>query len=90
MEDGTDEKAPARGERPDEVERRQLMGWIEVGCRFVKKEDIGLLGERHCDDGPLTLATGQLVDPTVREGGHLEIAEGSVHRGRVGAANSTE
>ena len=90
MEHRADDKAPARGERPDEVKCRQLVGRIEVRCWFVKEENVGLLGERHGNNGALTLATGELVDPTVREGGHLEIAEGRVDRGRVGTADSTE
>ena len=44
-----------------EVENLDLVGDIEEGRRFVQKQDVGALGQRHGDPDALALSAGEFV-----------------------------
>ena len=52
----------------DQVEHLDLVGEVEVRGRLVEQQQVGVLGQRHRDPGPLALAAGELVERTVAQG----------------------
>ena len=48
-------------QRLQELEDLRLDGDVERGGRLVGDQQIGLVGQRHGDHDPLTLAAGELV-----------------------------
>ena len=63
----------ARGKRPDQFERRDLMGRIEMNGRLVEQEHVCLLRERHRDHRALSLASGKSVDSAGRKRPKIEL-----------------
>ena len=53
----------------EQVEHLDLVGHVEVGRRLVEQQQVGLLGQRHRDPHPLSLAPGELVHGAVGEAG---------------------
>ena len=59
----------------DQVEHLDLVGEVEEGRRLVEQQQVGVLGQRHRDPGPLPLAAGELVEGPVAQVagvGHLQ------------------
>ncbi len=40
---------------------------VQIGSRFVEKQNVGSLGESHRDPGSLALTAGQLIDRSIGE-----------------------
>jgi hypothetical protein len=57
---------------------------------FVKDEEVGLARQRAGDEGPLSLPTGKLCHPSIREGGHPNGIECTVNDIPVGLREPTE
>jgi len=83
-------EASRAGELADEPQHRNLVRRIKVHGRFVEQEHVGLLRERHGQDGPLPLTTRETIDPARREIGKVEIRDGALDRRRVGAGWASE
>jgi zinc/manganese transport system substrate-binding protein len=63
---------------------------VEAGDRLVEQQHVGLLGEPLGDEGPLSLAAGQLVQRAPSEVRDGERVQGGIDGVAVAAAEATE
>lgn len=80
VKDGDHRQAAPFAEPRHGCQQRCLVGDVEVEGRLIEQEQLRLLGERHGDQHPLALASGQLVRVALGEVERIGIAKGALDR----------
>ena len=76
---GGDHQAAFRRQGIQQVPQGLARGGIQPREGLVQQEDVGLLGQRPRQEGPLLLAAGKLGNLAVRQGLHAQHMQGLLH-----------
>ena len=78
------DRKPSRARQlTDEPKHRHLVRRIEVHGRFVEQKHVGLLRERHREDGALPLAARQTIDATRGKIAKVKIRDRALDGSRI-------
>lgn len=90
MEDRAHRELPPGGKRADELEGRDLVRGVEMYRRLVEEEHLGLLRQRHRQNGALPLAARKPIDSAHSERTELELVDRAIDRDDIGGGRAAE